>query len=86
MVVIPKGFTLDLLEAKPVTLRVVKNPSEQFLPDVVEEFMNTMAVMLSGAVQAFSDEVKGIRAMLDGPVDASPGRRSGRSSARPRRK
>src|SRR4030042_5215164 len=33
MVVIPKSFTLDLLEAKPVTLLVVKNPSAQVLPD-----------------------------------------------------
>jgi ABC-2 type transport system permease protein len=72
MVVIPNGFTLDLLDAKPVTLLVVKNPSEQFLPDVVEEFMNTMAVMLSGAVQAFSTEVKGIRAMLDLKTDSIP--------------
>ncbi len=72
MVVIPNGFTLDLLDARPVTLLVVKNPSEQFLPDVVEEFMNTMAVMLSGAVQAFSDEVKGIRAMLDLKPEAIP--------------
>ena len=59
-----------------MTLLVVKNPAEQFLPDVVEEFMNTMAVMLSGAVQAFADEVRGIRAMLDSPARrASPGRR-----------
>jgi ABC-2 type transport system permease protein len=72
MVVIPKGFTLDLLEAKPVTLLVVKNPSEQFLPGVVEEFMNTMAVMLSAVVQAFSDEVKGVRAMLELKLDAIP--------------
>ena len=72
MVVIPKGFTLDLLEARPSTLRVVKNPAEQFLPDVVEEFMATMGVMLSGAVQAFSEEVKGLRAMLDGPVERIP--------------
>lgn len=72
MVVIPNGFTLDLLDAKPVTLLVVKNPSEQFLPDVVEEFMNTMAVMLSGAIQAFSDEVKGIRAMLELKPDSIP--------------
>ena len=72
MVVIPQGFTLDLLDAKPVTLLVVKNPSEQFLPDVVEEFMNTMAVMLSGAIQAFSEEVKGIRAMLDLKPDSIP--------------
>ncbi len=72
MVIIPKGFTLDLLDAKPVTLRVVKNPSEQFLPDVVEEFMATMAVMLSGVVQAFSEEVRGLRAMFEGPVDRIP--------------
>jgi ABC-type Na+ efflux pump permease subunit len=72
MVIIPERFTFDLLEIKPVTLEVVKNPAEQFLPDVVEEFMNTMAVILSGAVQAFEPEARGIRAMLDGPVDAFP--------------
>jgi ABC-type multidrug transport system permease subunit len=70
MVVIPERFTLDLLEAKPTTLLVVKNPAEQFLPDVVEEFVNTTAVMLSGAVQAFGDEARGIRAMLDSPLSA----------------
>lgn len=72
MVVIPERFTLDLLEIKPVALEVLKNPAEQFLPDVVEEFMNTMAVILSGAVQAFEPEARGIRAMLDAPVDAFP--------------
>jgi ABC-2 type transport system permease protein len=72
MIVVPERFTLDLLEAKTTTLTVVKNPAEQFLPDVVEEFMNTMAVMLSGAVQAFSEEVKGIRAMLDLKPDSIP--------------
>ncbi|MGB8958540.1 MAG: ABC transporter permease [Candidatus Aminicenantales bacterium] len=77
MVIIPKGFTVDLLDAKPVTLRVVKNPSEQFLPDVVEEFMATMGVMLSGVVQAFSEEVKGLRVLLDGPVDRIPWDRLG---------
>ena len=51
---------------------MVKNPAEQFLPDVVEEFVNTVAVMLSGVVQAFAEEAKGIRAMLDAPVDAIP--------------
>jgi len=72
MVVIPERFTLDLLEAEPVTLLVLKNPAEQFLPDVVEEFMNTMAVMLSGVVQAFAEEVQGLREMIDRPVDAFP--------------
>jgi ABC-2 type transport system permease protein len=71
-IVIPKGFTLDLLDAKPVTLLVVKNPAEQFLPDVVEEFVNTLGVMLSGGVQAFAPEARGIRAILDKPVAAIP--------------
>ena len=86
MVIIPKGFTVDLLDAKPVTLRVVKNPSEQFLPDVVEEFMATMAVMLSGVVQAFSEEVKGLRVLLDGPVDRIPWDRLGPELGRAQKK
>lgn len=77
MIVIPERFTLDLLEAKTTTLTVVKNPAEQFLPDIVEEFVNTMAVMLSAAVQAFAEEARGIRAMLDGPLDAFPWERLG---------
>jgi len=68
MIVIPERFTLDLLEAKPVTLGVVKNPAEQYLPDVAEEFANTMAVMLSAVVQAFPDEARGIRALLEAPL------------------
>lgn len=72
IVVIPERFTLDLLDAKTTALTVIKNPAEQFLPDVVEEFMNTLAVMLSGAVQAFAEEARGIRALLEAPVEAVP--------------
>jgi len=72
MIIVPEKFTVDLLEAKTTTLTVVKNPAEQFLPDVVEEFVNTIAVMLSGAIQAFSEEARGIRAMLDQPVESFP--------------
>jgi ABC-2 type transport system permease protein len=68
MIVIPERFTPELLESRPVSLTVIKNPAEQFLPDVVEEFVNTMAVMLSAMVQAFADEARGIRAMLDSPL------------------
>ena len=65
-----------------LTPRVVKNPAEQYLPDVVEEFMNTMAVMLSGAVQAFADEARGIRALLGGARVALLGLRLGRLTER----
>jgi ABC-2 type transport system permease protein len=70
MIVIPEHFTLDLLDAKPVSLLVVKNPAEQYLPDIVEEMVNTLGVVLSGAVQAFAEEARGIRAMLKTPVSA----------------
>jgi ABC-2 type transport system permease protein len=86
MIVIPEGFTLDLLEAKTTTLSVVKNPAEQFLPDIVEEFVNTMAVMLSGAVQAFEEEARGIRAMLDQPIESFPWDRLGPELGRAQKK
>jgi ABC-type multidrug transport system permease subunit len=86
MIVIPEGFTLDLLEAKTTTLTVVKNPAEQFLPDVVEEFVNTTAVMLSGAVQAFEEEARGIRAMLDQPIESFPWDRLGPELGRAQKK
>ncbi|HPW17067.1 MAG TPA: ABC transporter permease [Candidatus Aminicenantes bacterium] len=72
MLVVPERFTLDLLEARTTALTVVKNPAEQFLPDVVEEFVSTLAVMLSGAVQAFAEEARGIRAMIDRPIESFP--------------
>ncbi|MBN2207163.1 MAG: ABC transporter permease [Candidatus Aminicenantes bacterium] len=77
MIVIPERFTLDLLDLKPVVLDVVKNPAERYLPDVVEEFMATMGVALSGAVQAFEAEARSIRFMLEAPVDAFPWERLG---------
>lgn len=72
MVIIPEGFTLDLLDAKTTVLTVIKNPAEQFLPDIVEEFVGTLAVMLSGAVQAFAEEARGLRSMLDLPIETFP--------------
>jgi ABC-2 type transport system permease protein len=58
MLVIPEHFSDNLAEQKTSTLEVVKNPSEQFLPDVAEEFANTMAVGISGLAQVFADELK----------------------------
>ncbi|HNX42347.1 MAG TPA: ABC transporter permease [Candidatus Aminicenantes bacterium] len=69
MVIIPKGFTVDIIDGKDVSLTVVKNPSEQFLPNIVEEFMKTLSVMLSGAVQAFHEEAQGIRFISENPLE-----------------
>ncbi len=61
MIIIPERFSLDLADQKPVQLVVVKNPSEEFLPAVVEEFANTMAVGFSALAQIFTDELKIIK-------------------------
>jgi len=61
MLVIPEHFSDDLAEQKVSTLEVVKNPSEEFLPGVAEEFANTMAVGFSAIAQVFADELKVIQ-------------------------
>ena len=61
MIIIPENFSLDLADQKPSRLVVVKNPAEEFLPTVVEEFANTMAVGFSGLAQVFADELKIIK-------------------------
>ncbi|NIM18058.1 MAG: ABC transporter permease [Candidatus Aminicenantes bacterium] len=69
LVIIPEKFTERLMDAEKSQIKVIKNPSEQFLPSVVEEFMNTTAVIVSGFVQVFATEVKGIRLMIDIPIE-----------------
>ncbi len=61
MIIIPERFSLDLADQKPVRLVVVRNPAEEFLPTVVEEFANTMAVGFSALAQIFADELKIIK-------------------------
>ncbi len=58
LIIIPKKFTDNLVKGKNVGIQVIKNPSERFLPTVVEEFMNTLAVMISGLFQVFEPEIK----------------------------
>ena len=61
MIIIPENFSLDLAGQKPSRLLVVKNPGEEFLPAVVEEFANTMAIGFSALAQVFADELKIIK-------------------------
>jgi len=61
MLVIPAHFSDDLADQKPTALEVVKNPSEEFLPGVAEEFAGTMAVGFSAIAQVFADELKVIQ-------------------------
>jgi len=63
MLVIPKNFSDDLAEQRPSALEVVKNPAQEFLPGVAEEFAATMAVGFSGLAQVFADELKVVKSV-----------------------
>lgn len=65
MLVIPENFSDDLAGQKPSALEVVKNPSEEFLPGVAEEFAATLAVGFSAIAQVFADELKTIQSVRD---------------------
>lgn len=65
MIEIPEGFTMDVLDGRPAVIRVVKNPSEAFLPLIAEEIAGTMAALLDGAVRVFRRPVSDMRAIVE---------------------
>jgi ABC-2 type transport system permease protein len=54
---LPENFTSDYLAGRPTTIDVVKNPSERFLPKVVEEGVTFGGVALSAGSRVFRDEL-----------------------------
>ena len=71
---IPAGFGGDYLAGRPVTLSLIKNPGERFLPTVVEEGSTIGTVVLSQASVVLRDELEQLRRMFesdDAPADAA---------------
>jgi ABC-2 type transport system permease protein len=57
---LPKNLTSDYLNGVPTTIKVVKNPSERFLPRVVDEGARIGAVALSETSIVFRPELEQI--------------------------
>jgi ABC-2 type transport system permease protein len=66
LIEIPKGFTAGVIDRKPVAIGLVKNPQEAFLPLIVEEITETMAVMIDGTARIFEKPIGEARGMLTG--------------------
>jgi hypothetical protein len=62
---IPSGFNERFLDGDPVTLEVVKNPAQRFLPQLVEEGVGVGAAVLSQASVVFGPELATIRGFMD---------------------
>lgn len=66
LVHIPAGFTDDFLSGTPTVIDIVKNPSQRFLPQVVEEGAGVGAAVLTAASRSFRGELTQIKSMVDG--------------------
>ncbi len=70
---LPKGFSSDYLAGRPTTIEVVKNPSERFLPRVVDEGVILGAVCSVGGFPRVSQRtrddrrIRGIGGLPSGP-------------------
>lgn len=61
---IPENFGRDVLDGKNVEVLLLKNPSEQFLPLIAEEIIDTTTLILSSLLSVFSEEVDTIKEFI----------------------
>ncbi|UCC38663.1 MAG: ABC transporter permease [Candidatus Aminicenantes bacterium] len=65
LLIIPQNFEENIWNRKPVELSLLKNPSEQFLPQVVEEICDIASLVFSAIFSVFSDELGTIKSFID---------------------
>ena len=74
LLTIPKGFTNDVLDGKPVTLRLLRNPAEGILPEIAEQTVGALTDVLDGGRRVFDKPIADLRPLLDddgkAPADA----------------
>ncbi len=66
LIEIPEGFTEHILDGRADTVSVIKNPTEAFLPVIVEEIVVTTALMLDRLNRVFADQINEARSVLGG--------------------
>ncbi|MFQ5768144.1 MAG: ABC transporter permease, partial [Acidobacteriota bacterium] len=69
LLIIPAGFSEDLLDQKPVELKLVKNPAQSILPRVAEESVRVGTVMLDGSVRLMGTSLKKVGEAFQGEDD-----------------
>jgi ABC-2 type transport system permease protein len=57
LLIIPEKFGDDAWEGRGTELLLLKNPSEQFLPQIAEEIVDTITILFSALLSVFSDEI-----------------------------
>jgi ABC-type multidrug transport system permease subunit len=65
LLTIPKGFTADVLDGKPATLRLLRNPSEGILPEIAEQTTGALTDVLDGARRVFDKPIADVRPLFN---------------------
>jgi len=65
LLIIPQKFGEKIWEGHPVEISLLKNPSEQFLPQIVEEICDISSLLFSSLFSVFSDELGTIKKFID---------------------
>lgn len=62
---LPPGLSDDFLQGRPVTIELIKNPSQRFLPQLVQEGASVGAVILGQISRTFRNELAQLASMLE---------------------
>jgi ABC-2 type transport system permease protein len=65
LLTIPKGFTEDVLDGRPVTLRLLRNPAEGILPEIAEQTVGALADVLDGGRRVFDKPIADLKPLLE---------------------
>lgn len=65
LLVIPENFQENVWNGRPAEIHLLKNPSEQFLPQIVEEVCDITTLLLSSLFSVFSGELETIKGFID---------------------
>lgn len=65
LLIIPESFGNNLWEGEQTEILLLKNPAEQFLPQIAEEILDTLTLGLSSLRYIFADELNTIREFSD---------------------
>ncbi len=65
LLIIPEKFGENIWDGKPVELVLLKNPSEQFLPQIIEEICDIASLLFSSFFSVFSDELSSIKGFIE---------------------
>jgi len=69
---VPANFGRDLLDGKPVALRLVKNPAEQFTPEIAQKITETIGLLLDYGARILAEPLRRIRGLDQGKSGAFP--------------